>query len=216
MPTPSCIWPADGGSQPDTYAAFRGTFVLAQSGTVTIRTLGASWFRTWIDGDHLTEGPVRFEPEHPEYEEQRIELLAGEHVISAQVHHVGLATRMLPELPPFFWCQIVEKETEVLPLWRGLPLSGYESQVRRLNPQLGWVEWCDLAALPIAWQAVDYDAAAWLEAQAVSIELAEFEPTGISHVRNFEHCAEPIAHGSLAGNFGSEHDEITAIFSYAI
>ena len=212
MSTPSCIWLADGGSLPDTYAAFRGTFVLAQSGTVTIRTLGASWFRVWIDGAHLTEGPVRFEPEHPEYEEQRIELSAGEHVLSTQVHHVGLATRMLPELPPFFWGQIFDEEAEVFPRWQGLPLSGYESQVRRLNPQLGWIEWCDLAALPIDWQVVDYDGAAWLEAQAVPLELAEFKPTGIAHVRSFEHPSEPIALGSLAGSSASEHDEIPATF----
>ena len=130
-PPASCSRTEDASPTP---AAFRGVFMLAQPGTVTIRMLGASWFRVWINGDRLTDGPVRFESEHPEYEEQRIELSAGEHVISAQVHHVGLATRMLPELPPFFWCQIFEKEREVFPHWWGLPLPSYESQVRRLNP----------------------------------------------------------------------------------
>ena len=107
--TSSCaglgLW-LDDEAKTDSYAAFRGRFELSSDSQVEIRTLGSSWFVAWLDGEHFTEGPHRFERGHPEYEAKSIRLTAGSHVLAAQVHHVGADTRILQDMPPFFLCEL--------------------------------------------------------------------------------------------------------------
>lgn len=207
-----CIWLTNEELRADTYAAFRGNIHLKKAAQITVRTLGASWYRVWLDGKFLTEGPVRFEPGHPEYEEQTIELAAGEHIIAAQVHHIGLATRMLPDLPPFFWCQTLAGKEPIEIEWHCQRLGGYESEARRLNPQFGWIECCNLQAQPDHWQTLDFDATEWHAPAIVTPELADFTRTPLAHVPNFEHRPAPLAEGPLATTFGYERDDIPAVF----
>ena len=100
-----CIWlPEDGDS--DSYVAFRGIFELTTIDEVEVRFLGASGFLIWLDGSYLAEGPARFIPAYPEYQSHRVRLSPGKHVLAAQVHYEGVATRLLPNPRPFLMCQV--------------------------------------------------------------------------------------------------------------
>ena len=43
----------------DVHAAFRGRFTLDEEAELEFRLSGASWYRIWIDGNILCEGPDR-------------------------------------------------------------------------------------------------------------------------------------------------------------
>lgn len=196
----------------DIHVAFRGTFYLPRDTKIIIRTLGASWYRIWVDNQFLSDGPYRFEKEHPEYEEKALKLVAGRHVITAQVHNVGLATRMLCDFHPFFTCDIADHENMLKVRWKCRELEAYESNVCRINPQFGWIEYCDLRKLPLNWQGLEYDDIAWPTPVIVDPKIAEPKAVTIASVQNFEAPFRLIGEGPLAITFGYERDDIAAVF----
>ena len=196
----------------DTYVAFRGEFELTEPGEVEIRTLGVSWFNLWLDGEFVMEGPARFPKDRPEYDALRIRLSAGRHIIATQVHNIGLTTRILVDMPPFFACEILN-DGKPLPMeWRCMRLPGYRPAVRRINPQLGWIEWCDTRQLPVGWRVADYDDTAWAKPVSQDPGIGSVTPLTINSVRSFTHKATPIAEGPLAGTFGYVMDDVPARF----
>ena len=208
------MWIGDGAEtdKPDTYAAFRGRFELAEATEIELHLLGASWFNLWLDETFIAEGPARFHREHPEYDTLRLELPAGRHILAAQVHHIGLSTRILHEMPPFFACRVLKSDRPLSIAWRGSRLAGYTPEVRRINPQLGWIEWCDTRQLPVGWRAPDFDDSAWPEAVPRNPGIGQPRPIRIAPVRSFTHAARLVADGPLAETFGYERDDIPARF----
>ena len=211
--TSSCaglgLW-LDDEAKTDSYAAFRGRFELSSDSQVEIRTLGSSWFVAWLDGEHFTEGPHRFERGHPEYEAKSIRLTAGSHVLAAQVHHVGADTRILQDMPPFFLCELRVDGRLVDVEWKCHRLKGYESEVNRINPQLGWIEWCETADNPEGWREPDFDDANWGEPASSKARLPEPTLARLGHVRQIRHSLAPIDSGKLAENFGYQKDDVAA------
>lgn len=209
----SVMWrPGLDPSQADTYAAFRGAFELAADTEVEIRPLGAAWFVLWLDGEYLTEGPARFPIKYPEYEARRVTLGAGRHVLAAQVHHEGLSTRILDNVPPFLYCAVVADGKELPVRWKCTPLDGFKAQVRRINAQLGWIEWCDTRKLLEDWQEPQFDDASWEEPVPAIVPLGEMRPLSSGLVQQFPHALAPTAEGPLAEVFGYEQDNIPARF----
>ena len=88
-------------------AAFRFVFDLSSAEIVNIRVFGASWFRSWLDGGYFTEGPYRFDADHPQYEEREVTLAAGRHVLAAEVRADDVDTRILKKMPPFFGAEFI-------------------------------------------------------------------------------------------------------------
>jgi len=166
----------------DSYAAFRGTFELDRNSEVEFRLLGASWFAAWLDGKYFAEGPARFPVAFPQYQTYHVKLKAGQHVLAVQVHHHGVPTRMLENQPPFLYAgaQISGQE---LPLhWKCSHISGYKPQTHRINPQLGWIEWCDTRLVP-DWQAPAFDDAPWASPVKVIRRLGPLTPLSSANVR---------------------------------
>jgi alpha-L-rhamnosidase len=197
---------------PDSYAAFRGRFQLASAGEVEIRSLGASWFVAWLDGKYLLEGPARYPTSHPQYGSLRVKLGAGSHVLAFQVHHDGVSTRILDEISPFLACTVLQDGKPLAIDWCSQRLTAYEPEVRRLNPQLSWIEWCDTRQLPRDWQQPTFDDSTWQPIVACQPEIGKFEPVTLANVRSFVHQFTPIDSGNLAENFGYERDDEPARF----
>jgi alpha-L-rhamnosidase len=206
------MWVEGGDAPADSYVAFRGSFDVRSDAEVEIRTLGSSWFVTWIDGEHFTEGPHRFERGHPEYESKTLRLAAGTHVVAAQVHHIGVSTRILEDMPPFFLCEVRIDGQPVPVNWKCKRLTGYESRVRRINPQLGWIEWCDTADNPKGWRASGFEDREWARPASSGAHLSEPRRARIGHVRQIPHRLESVARGNLAASFGYEKDDVSARF----
>src|SRR5947207_3294516 len=119
---------------PDSHAAFRGTFETSDASEAKIRATGAAWFALWLDGEFLTDGPVRCESGAHEFTEISRKLAVGKHVLAAHVHHVGVPTRLSPAVPPFL-AVAIEMDGKPMKIdWKCDALHGYRSQVRRINP----------------------------------------------------------------------------------
>ena len=196
----------------DTYVAFRGEFEIPEADEIEFRLLGASWFNAWLDEEFFAEGPARFHQDYPEYDVVRINLSAGNHLLAVQVHYEGLTTRILDDIAPFFACQILKNNKPVHVKWKCAKLEGYRTKTRRINPQLGWIEWCDTRKLPDGWQSYDYDDSNWQTPVPCEPKIGTPKPLSIATVKNFIHSVTPIASGPLAEVFGYERDDIPARF----
>jgi hypothetical protein len=206
------FWIADANPAPDVYAAFRAEFELTEQAEVELLVFGVSWFVCWLDGEYLTEGPARFDLDHPEHEVIHVALPAGRHVLAIQAHHIGIDTRILEAARPFVRCAASIRGSPVELSWKGIGLPAYASQVRRVNPQLGWIEWCDTRQLPADWQALEYDDAAWPAAVPVETPWADSVPVRLGPMQRIVHDVTPVGEGRLANVYGYELDDPPARF----
>ncbi len=206
------FWAADVDVAPDQYAAFRGEFELAEQAQVEIALFGLSWFVVWLDGGYLTEGPARYEHGHPQYEVRELTLPAGKHVLAVQAHYIGVDTRILENAPPFLSCNVSARGSPVEVAWKGVPLDGYVSQVRRINPQLGWIAWCDTRKKPAGWRARQFEDSEWPAVSEVEPEVGEATALDLAPMKRVVHELEAIAAGPLANAFGYAQDDPPARF----
>jgi hypothetical protein len=196
----------------DSYTALRGSFVAAVSGTHQLRIAGASWFQVWMDGEWLTEGPARFVQGMPEYETIEVPLPAGPHVLAITLNHHGVETRLLKKMDPFLLVGLaVPGGVEELLTWKSAPLPSYHPALRRINPQLGWCEWCDTRQHPLDWQGVGFDDSSWQPLTSTAADLLT-GPLQIGRVQQFPFNLEPTAEGHLVERFGYEPDDPPARF----
>ncbi len=134
------MWIQAGETVPDTYGAFRGWFELDRDAEIELRTIGSSWYGIWLDGHYVDEGPARFPADHPEYQTRPLKLSAGRHLLAVQVHHIGETTRLLVDMPPFLYCQVVA-DGQPMPIdWRCSRLAGYKA--RCLSAWSICTAWC--------------------------------------------------------------------------
>ena len=196
----------------DYHVAFRGSFELSMDAEVDARFIGCSWFVLWMDGAYLSEGPARFPLDHPEYQTVRVKLGAGKHVLAAQVHHEGVFTRMMENLPPFFQCAVGNGGEAVPVQWKCSRIGGYAQKLRRVNDQFGWVEWCDTRQVPADWKNVAYDDAPWAGPVPQDIALGELKPLGTAPVRQLPRTLTATDEGPLAEVYGYEKDNPSARF----
>ena len=204
-----CLWLAE-DSDADTYAAFRGGFEISAADEIEVRFLGASWFVIWLDGSYFSEGPARFIAEYPEYQSCRVQLSPGKHVLAAQVHYEGLATRLLRDVHPFWMCQVVLRGEEIPVQWKAVKLGGFESKVRRINPELGWIEWADTRKQPPSWQNPSFDDTTWILPVESKVRLGAFQPLGHCGQRAIPHELPAQSEGTLVEQFGYEIDDPAA------
>jgi hypothetical protein len=196
----------------DSYAAFRGEFHLPAEGNAELLFFGASWFNVWVDGAFAAEGPTRGEADEQEVVAHHRQLAAGRHVIAAGVHYVGVPTRLAPAQPPFF-AALVRIGTDIVSIdWKALELPGFRSQTRRINPELGWIEWSDTRLLPRNWQEFDFDPKDWKPPVQVDLGATRFVGPRIAPVRQISHSLPAFAEDHLTETFGYELDDIPARF----
>ena len=208
----TALWhPAAREGEKDYYIAFRGTLDLPAGGEVNLKVLGAAWYVVWCDGQYLTEGPPRFPVTHPEYQTRALPLAVGKHVIAIQVHQIGCVTRLLDDPSPFLYCAVETGGSEVPVRWKCERLAGYASEVQRINPQLGFIEWCDTRVLP-SWQVPDFDDAFWPAPAVVDPKLGPLRPLSTADTRALVHQPKVIGSGTLIESFGYERDNPAARF----
>ena len=206
------MWLPHPSRNEDCYAAFRGTFILSVDGDIEIRTAGSGWFQVYLDGRPIAEGPARYVIGHPEADRLTLTLEARGHTLAVHAHHLGVTTRMIKQDQPFVSVAVLAEGRPVPVRWRCLELAGYAGKVRRINPQLGWIEWCDTRAIPVGWETPDFDDAAWEVPAMDSPDAASMLLTGLAPMKRIEHILQPVAEGPLAAWFGYERDDIPARF----
>ena len=195
------MWLRGAEDSPDLYAAFRGSFCSDTERELPFAVSGCSWYRVFVNGTELTEGPDRYDDAHPVYKEVSCRVRQGENIIFAVVHSVGIPTRILKNTAPFFACESPGLSIE----WSCTRLDAYARKVRRINPELGWMECRTIKELPpdAAWERPDF-----LEKDP----YGAFCRDSAKAVSQVELAAVPIGRGFLMQRFGYEYDDIPAAF----
>lgn len=191
----------------DYYVAFRGQWSLYTGRECDIQILGASWFVVWLDGHYYCEGPARFPEAYPQYQTFKVHLTSGRHVLAIEVHQIGQVTRQLDNPMPFLFCVVRAGARQVPVEWKCIRLEGYQSQVRRINPELSYIEWCDTRQLPVGWKKVNFDDSAWQAPLVVTRKLGELEPLSIANPKSVMHQIKPIGSGVFVNRFGYPQDD---------
>jgi len=211
--TPKYMWYRDiPNEDKDYYVAFRGQLNLTSESDCEIQLLGASWFVGGFDGKYFCEGPARFPADYPEYQTYKIHLAKGHHTLAIQVDQIGEVTRMLDNPEPFLYCIIKNGENEIPVTWKCIRLEGYESQIKRMNPQLGYIEWCDTRQLPRDWEKVDFDDSKWSAPIIVLRNLGKLAPLSTENTCSIVHSLKLIASGQFINMFGYDKDDPAARF----
>ena len=140
---------------------FRGTFSLAEDATVDLQLSGGLVVCRMDRRKFLYRGPRSVYCGLSRVSMRKVDLKKGTHTVAVQVQYESVATRILKEIQPFFYFRASVGETEIPVVWRCQRLNGYTSQLRRINPQLGWIEWVDTRQLQPDWQMPQYDDTAW-------------------------------------------------------
>jgi alpha-L-rhamnosidase len=202
---------ASEGLPVDQHVGFRGSFNLTNDAEVEFRLLGASWFSCWLDETYFAEGPARFSPAYPHYQTYRSALKAGKHLLAFQLHHTGIPSRMMENQLPFLYAKAFINGQEIILNWKCQSLDGYKAQAQRVNPQLGWSEWCDTRLIP-EWQKKAYDDSSWAIPVVVTRPLGEMTPLASANPKSIDHSVKQIASGELVELFGYETDNPAARF----
>lgn len=190
---------------PDTQFAFRGLFVLDTASEVEIRLLCPAPYVVWLDGKLWQDGPLRYPKGHPEYAHARVQLAAGEHHLAIQIHHEGITTRLMEAVPSFLAVEVLQGVRSVPVSWKCSPLPGFASRMRRINPQLGWIEWCDTGRNPAGWTVPSFGDGDW-KSPGLTDEV-EAVPAKIPPPRNTTIPLHYYVEGTLAERFGYPKDD---------
>ncbi|MFF3350523.1 family 78 glycoside hydrolase catalytic domain [Streptomyces sp. NPDC002779] len=156
------LW-TDGAAEIDAHVGVRAVVDLPQECRLVVRFSASWWAVLHVDGKPVAEGPPRAPADRPEHVVVALHLAPGPHVLAFHVVHAGVPTEQAAVVAPHLWVEV-----EGCPDldWRAAPLRGFRSQVRRLNNNLGFVEWCDTRDLP-AWTGPGSAADAWSPAVPV-------------------------------------------------
>ena len=206
------MWLSADSIPPDVHVAFRGSFSLEKTSEIELQFSGASWYVIWLDGKYFYEGPDRYHPDFPEYQSKKITLDAGKHLLAIQVHYEGVETRMLKNIQPFLYCKAYSGSNEIALNWKCLALNGYDQALKRINAQLGWVEWADTRNIPGDWQSIGFDDTLWSSPVNVIRTIGDLSVSSICNVKSIEITPLLIAEGKLAEVYGYEKDNISARF----
>jgi hypothetical protein len=134
-------------------------------------------------------------------------LSSGRHVLAAEVHYEGLTTRLLRDMRPFWMCQVYLRGAEIPVQWRAARLGGFASKVRRINPELGWIEWADTRKQPPSWQNPSFDDTAWTPPVEARVQLGTFQSLRLGEIQAIPHSLQAQAQGTLVEQFGYEIDD---------
>lgn len=198
----------------DSHVFLRAVFNLPCAGCVELRIGGGVTFRSWLNGQLLTEGPARYADANYTYECIRVELEAGEQVVTFHAHQAGVATRLLAaDVTPFVALQVYDGEGVELELdWLAMASQAHRKTGRRLGCVLDWVEWCDTRRLPcMDWKLPGFRAAEpWEKAMPVFTEPVNWSEESLSSIEPIEQPIKLLDSGPLVNMSLLDHDPTAA------
>lgn len=195
------MWPK-GEPKPDQRVIFRGEFELASARHVTIRTYAPCPFRLWLDERLIGEGPSRFNSRNPEFEQRHIDLENGRHQIRIEAHYEGVETRLMSSLRPFVAVELALGEAPIDVSFVARIVTGFRPQVRRINPQLGWIDWQEHLDEAAEWSKPEQVPTLPNAPTRSFVTLPVHDPVGM----------RVIGDGSLTQRFGYANDDPPAGF----
>lgn len=198
------------------FAAFRAEIDLVTEQVCELVSSASGPYRIFVDERLVEEGPVRARAGISALARRTIRLSPGTHVVAVLVHHEGVATRILEKMPAHLRCAIEVHAADAAKAvhldWRVKSLTAYRIGVRRINPELGWIDWCDTRSLPAGWSGPGFDADTWDRPRRVPLDSWHTIDAGIGPVSTIVLEPKVIAAGYLSERYGYETDDPPARF----
>lgn len=202
-----------GSDKPNARIVFRASFALERESELTLHWFSGSVCRLYLDGSELDEGPYRFEKGIPEAASVTARIGAGRHALCAVVQHIDEDTRILKRSPAYFACKEEWSGASAELIWKTAELRAYAPGIRRINPQLGYIEFCDLRQLPEGFLHADFDDSGWDLAREQPWDLGDVQPVSIQKIETFIREPRLIGKGTWSETFGYELDDLPTRFS---
>lgn len=201
-------------SDTDRHVFFRARFELDRHAAVNFQIFGANWFKVWLDGEYLAEGPLRFCETHPEYEVFERTLGPGTHVLAWHVHQMNINTRLTgTDVIPCVYAEVSDTEGRAIALdWKAIEPEAWRATGRRLGCVLGWVEWCDRRKVPANWKSADFSDAGWDVPDDVQVPCVSFQETRLKKLHRPVHEGTLIGSGELVNMSIIDHDPTSGFF----
>ncbi len=163
------IWADAAPEARNVYALFRRPFVLEASAEITVAITADSFYELFVDGCRLGHGPARAHLNFYSFDRYTLKLDAGEHVLAAAVHHIGVQNATVMTGRPGL---LVDVCGEGMAFgsdasWRCRLTDAWRSDLPCLMSHFGFWEECELPRLPATWTAVAFDDSAWRAAVAI-------------------------------------------------
>jgi hypothetical protein len=198
----------------DRHVFFRAGFELDRRTAVTFRIWGAHWFKVWLNGDYLAEGPLRFCETNPEYEVFERTLEPGNHVLAWHVHQMNIDTRLTGTgVIPCVHASVLDPDGKGINLdWKAVETGAWRATGRRLGCVLGWVEWCDRRKVPADWKSVGFSDADWAAPDDVAVPCVSFQETRLGKLRRPTCAGALIGNGALVNMSTIDHDPTSGFF----
>ena len=195
------MWCGD-NAQLDSRALFQGRLTSPQYTPARFCVAASGPYQAWVDGEPVQYGPARYPADRPEFTETTVNLDAGDHSVVVVAHHEGRTERMETE-HAFVWVAL-RVDGGVLPVsWRCRPLRGYRSRVGRINPNLGWMEWCDTRE--DSWPEAAGEGAEWSSVSEVALQQTPVQADYVPAVTESVPF-QPVADGTFAERFAIASD----------
>ncbi|MCD9020260.1 hypothetical protein [Cohnella silvisoli] len=206
------LWHPDLPNEPDTYVWFFAEAFVSSAEICKLRVFGKDFYRVYVNGEERLEGPARYTPAYPEYDEISVACEGGRLSIAVIVHHIGVDTRIaLADLPPFLMCELSGPQGAVDLQWTCKRIIAYRRTGRRINGQLGWAEYCDTKLLPQPESAAGYNDGG-VQAVEVEVPLGELRPKTIADCRRLKVAGQRLTDGVYANRFGYADDDMPIRF----
>lgn len=207
---PLFVWADSHGTGRQNYVYFRNDFSLETiPEKAGINIFADSRYHLFVNGNFINFGPVRFYPEHPEYDTYEISsyLKPGKNVIAVKVLSNGINTYQIPKSIGGFiaWGKINNKISFKTPgNWRFKQATGYEESSPKVSFALGVMEVFDERKAVKNWQKPDIDLADWHKVIKIKKQehWGELQPRTIPHLTQDE-----IIPKSLLGAYTLQNDE---------
>ena len=199
-------WNVGSEQHADTYHAHRSRFTVKTRQEGSLKVFAICPFLLYIDGKWIGEGPTRWSDGAPEYQQFDLDLAAGDHVLAIATHYEGVETRLLHHQPGFLAAELLLGDAPFSLQWKGTDLAGFHSQARRINPELGWIEWCDTRQLISGWHEQGFNDESW--------PMTELRPWKGSASKTqcplpppLSMSLHPLAHGEFTERYGYDSDD---------
>lgn len=190
------------------YVLYQCTFEIEEAAWCDLRMFAGGFYRCYLDGEEIGEGPARYVQNSPEYDRYDRLLPAGRHVIAVVVHHYGTDNRMVPtSTSPDLYCEIRIGDRQFEAYWKSRELHAYRHLRRRVNAQLGWAEYVDTAIMPDLAQVSD--GSEWSRPFEIPSPFGDItlKPKTIRACARLPVVGLIIAEGAFANRFGYEDDD---------
>lgn len=219
------FWCREQEPQPDQAAHFRAHFTLDKASALELHHTGCGGYLVWLDGELLCDGPPRFQTQWPEYQVRAFNAEPGQHRLDILATHFGVETRLLHTMVPFVYARLVRNDGDIALPWKGRRLDmpstpldpiagagngpvppGRIARLRRISPQLGWMENVDTRREADV-LGPDESLPAMSDVAAAPFDLSNLRRAHIDDVLLIDHRGSAIASGHAREMFGYENDD---------